>query len=134
MEPSDKLEKRNRVHSRDVVLMGGTAIFFDTLQAILLLIPFLGWILSALVGGFAWLVFYTWTSAKGWGLSDTVKQFIVQWAIPLVEIVPILNVLPTWTFKIFLQVSLLKAEDKIYNATEGKVDLEKIEKFYKKVA
>lgn len=129
-----KFEKRNRAHTTTFVLMLCTAIFFDGLQAIFLLIPFLGWLLSSLVSIFAWLTFYTWTSIKGWGLSDTLKQIIVNWVLPLIEIVPILNVLPTWTLKVVLSYSFLKAEDVLYNTSGGKADAEKLANLLRRAA
>ena len=83
---------------------------------------------------FAWLTFYVWTSIKGWGLSDTLKQIIVNWALPFIEIIPILNTLPTWTLKVVLSYSFLKAEDTLYNVSGGKADAEKLENLLRKVA
>ena len=128
-----KFEKRNRAHTTTFVLMLSVAIFFDTLQAIFLLIPFLGWIFSSLISIFAWLTFYVWTSIKGWGLSDTLKQIIVNWALPFIEIIPILNTLPTWTLKVVLSYSFLKAEDTLYNVSGGKADAEKLERLLRKM-
>ncbi len=110
--------------------MLGTALFFDALQAILAFIPYVGWIIAWLVGIFAWLTFYVWTSIKGWGLSDTVKRIVVQWALPLAELTP-LGIFPIWTARVILQLSFLKAEDVLYNSTKGKADVEKITHFYK---
>src|SRR3989344_1028705 len=123
-----KSGKRNRANPTTFFLMLSVAIFFDVLQAILLLIPFLGWILSSLISIFAWLTFYVWTSIKGWGLSDTLKQIVVNWVLPLMEIVPILNTLPTWTLKVVLSYSFLKAEDALYNVSGGRADAEKLER------
>ena len=83
-----KFEKRNRVHFKDYFLMIFTSLIFDSIQALFSTIPILGWALSSLVSLFAWLTFYVWTSIKGWGLSDTVKQMAVQYFIPLIEVVP----------------------------------------------
>lgn len=110
------------------------AIFFDTIQAGLLLIPFVGWLLSILLSIFAWLTFYFWTSIKGWGLSDTIKQMILNWVVPFIELIPILNAFPTWTLKVVLSYSFLKAEDALYNVSGGKADVEKLANIYKKVA
>ncbi|MDO8589886.1 MAG: hypothetical protein Q7R69_01265 [bacterium] len=139
---TQKMEKRNRVKTSDIILMVGTALFFDSIQALFLLIPFLGWALSSLISIYAWLTFYVWTSVKGWGVvSDTVKKaivpkgkivkFIIKWLTPLIELIPVVNVIPTWTVSIILQLLLIKAEDVLYNTTEGKVDLEKLGELYK---
>jgi len=136
---SDKnFKRRNQLEGGSIFLMIGTAIFFDTLQAGLILIPFVGWILSSFVSIFAWLTFYTWTSIKGWGLSDTAKGALIKWAkrskwfIPVMEFFPIINAIPLWTFGALLQVAILKADDAAYNASFGKIDMKKLAEIAKK--
>lgn len=119
-------EKRNRVNPVDAILMLIVAAGFDFLQGWLEVIPYIGWILSATLSFVAWISFYLWTSIKGWGLSDTVKKIIVMWAIPVLEFVPLLHLLPGWTLNVLLNISFLKAEDVLYNTTHGKVDVEKM--------
>ena len=135
---SDEEKKRNRVHSKDFFLMILVAGMFDVVQFFLSLIPFIGWFLSAALGGAAWYTFYRWTSNKGWGLADTGKQKALMKALikffPAVEIIPLANALPLWTVRVLLQISLLKAEDTLYNVTGGRADFEKIEELYKKVS
>lgn len=135
-EIEKKFERRNRVHIKDVILMVMTAVFYDTLQAIFGWIPYVGWIMAGLIGMYAWLTFWIWTSMKGWGVSDTVKQvifspqntkkFIVKWLMPLIELVPIINIVPIWTARTIIQLAFLKAEDALYNSTGGKVDAENL--------
>ena len=131
-------KERHRVTSTSAGLMIGTAIFIDFLQALLSLIPFVGWILSALISIFAWPTFYVWTSIKGWGMSDTVAfkglikkltPWIARWIAPLIELIPIVNIVPTWTVSVSLQLAFLKAEEALYDATKGRADWEKIERY-----
>ncbi len=134
---AEKIDKRNRVTKTTIVLMVSTAILFDAIQVLFLLIPFLGWLVAAIISIYAWLTFYVWMSIKGWGMSDSVKKITVAWLFPFLETIPILNVLPVWTLRVIMQLFIVKAEDVLYNATQGKVDLEKMDKFYeeyKKVA
>ena len=131
-EAQKRAEKRNRVTASTTYLMVGTALFFDALQFILNFIPFVGWILSFIVGIFAWLTFYTWTSIKGWGWSDTLKKIAINWGIPLFEIFPVLNDLPLWTVRVAIQISIIKAEDALYNRTQGKIDIQNIVHFANK--
>ncbi|HEY4490218.1 MAG TPA: hypothetical protein VJC12_03120 [Candidatus Paceibacterota bacterium] len=131
-ESAQRSEKRNRVTLTTTYLMFGTALFFDSLQFVFSFVPFLGWILSGIVGIFAWLTFYTWTSIKGWGWSDTVKKIAINWALPLVEVFPIINGLPLWTLRVAIQIAIIKAEDVLYNSTQGKVDVKNILNFKSK--
>lgn len=142
-----EFKKRNRVHTKDIILFVGTALFFDGLQILFsLILSFGGWALaaipvigkvyavaasvfgvalSAIISLFAWLTFYTWTSIKKWGVSGKLKQLIVRWLIPIIELIPYLNVLPTWTIRAILQLLTVRAEDAIYNKSRGRIDLEK---------
>ncbi|MEK7147955.1 MAG: hypothetical protein AAB758_01515 [Patescibacteria group bacterium] len=137
----EKIEKkeRERVTSTSAGLMIGTAIFYDALQAILSLIPYVGWILSSCISIFAWLTFYVWTSIKGWNMADTVAfssimkkltPTIAKWLAPLIELIPIVNVVPAWTISVSLQLSFLKAEEVLYDATKGRVDIDRLMELY----
>jgi hypothetical protein len=126
----ERVNKRNRADTTTLAMMLSVAIAFDSVQALLLPIIFVGWILSSMLGIYAWLTFYVWTSIKGWGFSDTMKQFLIGAVLPSIEVIPILNTLPTWTLKVVLTYSFLKAEDVIYNATGGRADVEKLAAIY----
>ncbi len=136
-----QFQKRNRLDPTSVTLMVSVAILYDICQVGLNFIPVVGWILSSLLGIFAWLTFYIWTSIKGWGLSDTVKKWFVQIGLRSLDVIPVGNALPLSTVSVLLQISFLKAEDTLYNKTHGKVDVEQLAKlgkrygeYYKKVA
>ncbi len=131
---SGSFEKRNRVTFATSFLMIGTSILYDGIQIILALIPIVGWILSFLVGVFAWLTFYLWTKIKGLDISNGTKKIIIKWVTPGIELVPILNALPTWTLRTFLLLSTIKAEDTLYNASRGKLNIEKLTTLKKKVS
>jgi hypothetical protein len=133
-----RFEKRNRTTKSTFIAMLIVAIVFDVAGALAesvdLLAPPLGWILSCLVDLVAWLTFYIWTSVKGWGLSDSVKQFLLNQVIPITKLIPGLNLLPTWTLKVVLTYGFLKTEDLLYNQTGGKADFEKLEEVYQRIA
>lgn len=136
-DSAKRLDKRNRAHFETFIAMLVVAILFDVVQDALgsidFVLPGLGWLIDCMISIFAWLTFYVWTSMKGWGLSDTLKQMLVNWGLPVIEFIPLLNLLPAWTLKIVLTYSFLKAEDILYNATKGKLDAEKVANYYKAV-
>jgi hypothetical protein len=131
-------QKRNQLEGGSIFLMIGVAMFFDAIQIGLTFIPFIGWILSSLLNIFAWLTFYVWTSIKGWGLADTAKSTLIKWAkkskwlVPLIEIFPIVNAVPAWTFSALLQLAILKADDAAYNASRGRIDMKVVQTLTKK--
>ncbi|MEK7584919.1 MAG: hypothetical protein AAB455_00130 [Patescibacteria group bacterium] len=126
MPKPQEFEKRNRVEFSSAFLMVSAAVIFDLVQVFLVSIVYVGWIASFFFSIFVWLTFYLWTSIKGWGLSDTVKQAFIMWVLPPMEELPIFNALPIWTLRVVLQISWLKAEDTLYNKTHGRVDAEKL--------
>lgn len=156
----EKAERRNRVDTQTAVAMVIVALFFDILQALVELgtaalveipvidsLTFLGVIIGFFISIFAWLTFYVWTSIKGWGMSDTAKKFVagkikvggkgfdlkkvlIKFVTPLVEMIPYLNIVPTWTISILVQMSVLKAEDALYNSTHGELDADTLADYF----
>jgi hypothetical protein len=119
-----RFEKRNRVTEITIVLMIMVALFYDLLQFLLDLIPFVGWILSGLIGIFSWLTFYTWTSIKGWGMSDSIKKIIVSKILPAIGCVGVLNIGPEITAGVIFTILIVKGEDVLYNKSKGRLDKE----------
>jgi len=110
------------------------AMIFDLIQFGLTFIPYVGWLLSACLTFVAWAVFWTWTSMLGIGFSDTMakaltvgKQAMLKWTVVLLELIPGLDGLtPGITVNTVSNILFVRAEDAIYNASHGKVDLEEI--------
>lgn len=151
---TQEFKKRNRVQTKDIILFVGTALFFDFLQILFSFILSFAWIffaipvigkilsvvapvfgatLSIIISVFAWLTFYTWTSIKKWSVSGITKRLIVRWLIPIIEIIPYLNILPTWTIRAIMQLLAIRSEDVVYNTSKGMVDLEKTKRLQKTV-
>lgn len=127
-ESQKRFQKRNRVSKVDTILMVSVALIFDLCQIGLEAIG-IGWLFNWIISIFAWCTFYVWTSIKGWGWSDTMKKVAINWGIPLMEIFPFLNDIPAWTLRVMFQIAIVKAEDAVYNLSQGKADIENIKKF-----
>ena len=125
-ESASRFETRNRVTKTTIVLMLSVAGLYDLLEFLLDLIPFVGWILASFVGVYAWLTFYVWTSIKGWGKTDTIKKWIVQYGLPALGIIPIADIGPELLVSVFLTIAIVKSDDFIYNKTKGRLDIENI--------
>ncbi len=119
---AEHFERRNRVSEITIILMLAVASFYDGAQFLLNYIPFVGTAFASFVGIWAWLTFYTWTSIKGWGSTDTLKKWIVTYAIPFIGIAPIANWGPEITIGVFLSIAIVKSDDFVYNKTKGRVD------------
>lgn len=136
-ESAARFERRNRVTFTTIFLMLSVAGLFDLAQAgIEIYVPFVGLILSFILGIYSWLTFYVWTSIKGWNMGDTVIKGVVSWVaksekvmkfcakylFPFVALVPIVNALPETFFGVLFTILIIKSEDFIYNKTKGNID------------
>lgn len=137
---SKNFERRNRVTDTTIFLMLFVSLLYDSFQFGLNFIPFVGWILSFLVGIYAWLTFYVWTSVKGWHFADTVvksglkgfayflskNKWIIRYVLPVIALIPIVNSIPEVTAGTILTLLIVKSEDYAYNKSQGRIDEETI--------
>lgn len=97
-----------------IAFMVSVALFYDVFQALIQLIPFLGQILSSLIGVFAFLTFYLWFKMRGLNFATPKRAGLLGGGF-LIELIPILNILPAWT----LAVILLAIDFKIKKIAPG---------------
>lgn len=95
------------------MLMIGVALFFDTSEALISLVPILGEILSVLLDIFVFATFWLWFKIKGekYSRSTMIGGFIIG-------LVPIINILPEATLTIVLLYFSAKAK-KAANVVPG---------------
>ena len=89
-------EEKKGLNNTTIALMISVAIFYDVLQWLLAFI-FMGWLVSI----FALLTFYVWFKMKGMSFMKP-KRFAAFGGSFIVELIPIINILPAWTFAIIL--------------------------------
>jgi hypothetical protein len=88
--------------------MVAVAIFFDALQFLVNIIPFLGWILSLMVDIFAFGTFALWFKFNK--IEFTAKRNMFLGGGFLLEFIPLLNSVPFWTISIIIIALDLKAK------------------------
>jgi hypothetical protein len=118
-------ESRNRIPSHTAVLMGSTAFFFDTLQGLFGIfhsIPVAGTVLATAIGWavtfIAAFTFFLWFKLHGISFLDSgVRKLITFFGGTLIELVPLLNILPAWTLSVMLLIVIVRTEDTLYNKT-----------------
>ncbi len=86
-------------------LLLGTALFFDFLQAIVQPIQILGQVLAMGVDIFAFLTFIVWFLIIGVSFISPGRLVSIVGTF-LVELVPVLDALPVWTFYILIMILL----------------------------
>lgn len=96
--------------------MIGVALFFDAIQALtsyIYFIPFVGffleWVISSGVSLFAFLTFSLWFYIAG--LKFNTKIASTTAGAFFIELIPILNILPTWTLSVALVFILTKTKE-----------------------
>src|SRR3989344_2139954 len=89
-------EEKKGLNNTTIALMISVAIFYDVLQWLLAFI-FMGWLVSI----FALLTFYVWFKMKGMSFMKP-KRFAAFGGSFIVELIPIINILPAWTLAIVL--------------------------------
>lgn len=89
-----------RISKTTFWLMVGVAIFFDLIQIILTLLA-VGIVADSLITVVAGLTFFLWFKLKGVQFNNS-KKILTAGGSFLVEAIPVLNVIPTWTISVIL--------------------------------
>lgn len=112
-----------------IVFMVVVALVFDLFQLLLDLLHILvgpGTIIAAITTGLlsfvAWLTFYIWFKTKGMSFTSP-KRILTMGGGFLIELIPVLNVLPAWTLAVIILIGTNKAEALIEKTTGVHVDL-----------
>lgn len=108
-------EDRNRMSGFHSGTLISVAVFFEVVQVILSLIPFIGGLIASLITLFAFLVFWVWFHVLGIGFFDTTLRLVVRMTMLFTEIIPYVNMLPILTIGTILVIWQVRHEDKKYN-------------------
>jgi hypothetical protein len=106
----EKREKELKNHT--IALMVGTALFFDALQWLLAFV-FMDW----LAGFFAFMTFFVWFKIHGVKFAKP-KRALALGGAGLIEIIPVLSVLPAWTLAVLL-IALDTKDKKVLKKMPG---------------
>ncbi len=102
--------------------MLGVAVFFDTLNALIQLIPIAGQIIAVYLGIFAQLLFWFWFTING-VTFNTAKSFRF-FGINILELIPLLNALPALTASVIITLQQVKKDDETAFTVAQKQHLE----------
>ena len=90
-----------RIDNQTLARMFGAALLFDSTQALVNLAPYVGQVLSSGIDLLALMFFSLWFVLKGQKLL-TARHLRRLGGGFLIEIVPLINILPAWSFMIAL--------------------------------
>jgi signal transduction histidine kinase len=101
-----------RIDSSTGKLLVIVAFGLDFFQGIIGALPFVGAILSPMISLLVFLIFWMWLKLHGVSITDSIERIAIMFGGFLVELIPILNILPAWTLTIFITVLLVRNKDK----------------------
>jgi hypothetical protein len=121
--PDKKEEVREKSKSSlpksTIALMTITALFFDVLQLLLIFFA-VGVVADTFITVFAGLTFFTWFKIHGVSFASP-KRLMALGGGWLIELIPFLNILPTWTFAVWYTISTTKIAEVAERVPGGKV-------------
>lgn len=101
----------SKINKSTAVMMVCVSIFIDLIQFLLNFIPIIGWIVIWIINLIVWLTFYIWFRARGVNFSGSKKANNLAVAFVL-ELIPILDALPAWTFAVVSIIGTTWAEER----------------------
>ena len=104
------MQNETQIKDTTAILMIGTALFFDLLQAIIGWIPIVGNILADAMSIFIFLTFFLWFWMNGIKMV-TPKRLTSMIGGGLVEMIPYLNLLPAWTLVVVYLIGTTKIKE-----------------------
>lgn len=102
-----------------IVMMTVTALFFDTVQAILTIFG-IGLVASPFISVFAGLTFFVWFMMHGISLMSP-KRLTAMGGGFLAELIPAVDALPAWTAAVWYTISTTKIAEVAEKIPGGKV-------------
>jgi hypothetical protein len=109
------MEKRDRLGTFQAVLLNATAIIIDALQLVLGLM-IIGFVLNTLITVMAWLSYFLWYKLLDISFIDAgLRKAVLFMGTGLIEVIPFINGIPTWTLSVILMILIVRHEDARYN-------------------
>jgi hypothetical protein len=103
------MEQEKELPNGTAILMIGTAILLDCIQALTGLVPIIGQIIGWLVDAVALFGFWLWFKMHGISFSKK-KRGLTLGIGALVELIPLINILPAWTLAVVRLVLTTKTK------------------------
>jgi len=104
------MQNETQIKDTTAILMIGTALFFDLLQAVLGWIPVVGNILADAMSMFIFLTFLLWFWMNGIKMI-TPKRLTSLVGGGVIEMIPYLNLLPAWTLVVVYLIGTTKIKE-----------------------
>ncbi len=102
--------QESQIKNITAVLMIGTALFFDLIQALIGWIPLVGNILADLFSIIIFFTFLVWFWMNGIKMTTPRRLFALLGG-GLAEMVPFLNILPAWTGVVIYLIGTTKIKE-----------------------
>ncbi len=97
-----------KISKTTIILMIIVALFFDLIQFILSLMV-IGFVVNWSISVFAWLTFFLWFKIKGVSFANPKRAGSLLGGF-LIELIPLVDMLPAWTGAIILVILSLRVK------------------------
>jgi len=108
-------KKRNRISKTNgwvllIVAMGG-----DILQFFIVWIPFIGGFFNSIISILLFITFWVWYRFLGLSMFRNHGRFVAKTGATLVEMLPFVNAIPSWTIITMYTIRSVRNEDEKHN-------------------
>lgn len=115
------MNNEGKIPKTKAMIFIGVAIFFDSIQALINLIPGEGQVLSIITSFIAYMTFYLMFKLNGLKFYD--RKSIV---FPIIEAIPVINILPSFTAMTVRRIATIKAEEVVNKVPMANTAINKV--------
>jgi hypothetical protein len=102
---------------KDIAEIVAVSIVFDLIQAALIFVPIIGWILNLIIDGIAWLTFYIMFHRRGVKFN-TFERFMFFSSGIILDLIPFINTF-AWTIDVLLVIKTVKLEERHHSIPQS---------------
>jgi hypothetical protein len=117
MEGQSQEQNKELISKTNFFIMLVAAIFVDVVLSLIQLIPFAGSVAASVFNVIPLMIFFIWYKLLGISFANP-KKAVSFFGASVIEFIPIINILPTWTAEIIYMYTL-QNKDKILSVVAG---------------
>lgn len=114
---AEEENKKRRIGNMQGVFMIGVALTIDGVQVLLDMV-FIGLILDSFISIFAWMLFWFWFRLNDVSFlrgKAALLRLVAISGAGIIEIIPLVNDIPSWTFAVAIMLATIAIEDSVKN-------------------
>ncbi|MEI8337824.1 MAG: hypothetical protein WCF92_01605 [bacterium] len=109
--PPEKQKKEPRLTNGTIGLMFGFALFFDILEALIGLVPIIGWGVNIVLDVLVFAILWIWFVRHK--VNFTKNRALVFIGLGLLKFIPVIEEFPLWIMDVIAVSTMVRMEDKL---------------------